>query len=446
MKSLKIFFISFFISLSFYGFAQGTDLKTAFIELDRKVRPSVVNISIIKKEEKNLIQFMPGFYVPQIVPRMSGSGSGFIIDKKGLIVTNAHVVLHSDEIKVQFEGDEILYPAKILGKDTLSDIALLKVNVKKKLVPVAFGDSQKLQKGEWVAAIGNPHGYGHTITKGIISGVKREIDELNLFPLLQTDASINQGNSGGPLVNLKGEVVGVNNAIAVGATGISFAIPINNVKQVLKDLISHGYVRRGFIGVQFRPTPGQQGSFITNVVPGGPADKAGIQAGDIIIKFNNVEIKKPNDLPKAVHKAAVEKKSSLTFLRNGKKKKISITPNTVKEDSFTFGQKPSKANIQGGLRIPGGFRVVNPRPDILKLFGLPDMGIKHPLVVNVKPSSPAGRAGLKIGDFIFKVNEKRVSSGKELKFNTQSKVNKIQILRYHRSYDQYLAFTLKLIL
>ena len=198
--------------------------KTAFIELAKKVRSSVVNISTKREGVNNIVQIFPGYFMPFNLPEMTASGSGFIIDKAGLIVTNSHVVQNFDKIQVQFSEDDNFYPAKVLGTDSLSDIALLKVSTNKKLVPFKFGDSEQLQVGEWVAAIGNPHGYGHTMTKGIISAVKREIDDLNLFPLLQTDASINPGNSGGPLVNLRGEVVGINQAIARGAMGISFAI------------------------------------------------------------------------------------------------------------------------------------------------------------------------------------------------------------------------------
>ena len=232
--------LSFLISLIFPVLAYSVEPSQAFIELAKKVQSSVVNISTTKTGVNNVVQIFPGYFMPFNTPDMTASGSGFIIDKSGLIVTNSHVVKDFDKIQVQFAGDDKFYPAKVLGSDPLSDIALLKVQVKKRLKPFALGDSSKLQVGEWVAAIGNPHGYGHTMTKGIISAVKREIDDLNLFPLLQTDASINPGNSGGPLVNLKGEVVGVNQAIVRGATGISFAIPINNVKEVLKDLKSFG--------------------------------------------------------------------------------------------------------------------------------------------------------------------------------------------------------------
>ena len=452
MAPIKKFGFSFWLCPLFYSFfwsaPAAAALEDSFIRLAKKVRPSVVNISITQERDKNLLYFGPGFYPPRSAPPLRGSGSGFIIDKDGLIVTNAHVVSRSDKIQIQFDGDEKMYPAKVLGKDRLSDIALLKVSAKKQLKPVVFGDSQKLQVGEWVAAIGNPHGFGHTMTKGIISAVQRKLDDLNLFPLLQTDASINQGNSGGPLVNLKGEVVGVNNAIAAGATGIGFAIPINNVKTVLKDLRKYGYARRGFIGVQFRPL--KYGALVTNVVKGGPAEKAGVQTGDQIVKFGGQELKKPNDLPRAVDKTPVGKKTAMIILRNGKERTLFVSPRITEEGSFSFASpkgsgaaKPKGgAKKLRGVRLSGGFEAAAPSQKILSHFGLPDLGAKHPVAVSLQPSSAAGKAGMKPGDMIFKANGKSISSVGQLKAALQKGVNQLHLLRYHRYYDQYLAFVI----
>jgi len=421
--------------------AYSSDITTAFMRLAKNVQPSVVNISTIQKQGTNFLQLYPGLHIPHQTPQLMGSGSGFIISKNGLIVTNAHVIKGSDKIQVQFANDPKLYLAKILGKDQRSDIALLKVNVKKTLIPIAFGDSQQLQVGEWVAAIGNPHGYGHTMTKGIISAVKREIDDLNLFPLLQTDASINPGNSGGPLVNLKGEVVGVNNAIAAGANGISFAIPINNVKTVLKDLISYGYVRRGFIGIQFRPSV--KGAVITDIIKNGPADKAGLKTGDIILKFNSKSITKSRDLPKAVDKTPVGKKSMVVILRNNKKMVFTVAPQVLGKNGFA--SLDNKKPIRQGISISKiGFEVSTPSPQILKRFYLPNLGAKYPIVTYVQRNSVAARSGLQVGDSISKVDGQSIVSVQQLKFKLNRGEHLIQILRYHRGYDQYLAFTIKL--
>ena len=419
--------------------------KTAFIDLAKKVSSSVVNISTTKKEVSDMVQIFPGYFMPFSLPQMTGTGSGFIVDKSGLIITNSHVVQNMDKIQVQFAGDENFYPARILGSDSLIDIALLKVDVSKKLIPFKFGDSEKLQVGEWVAAIGNPHGYGHTMTKGIISAVKREIDDLNLFPLLQTDASINPGNSGGPLVNLKGEVVGVNQAIARGAMGISFAIPINNVKGALQDIKTFGFVRRGFIGVEFF-SDGEKGALITNVISGSPAQKAGLKIKDRIIEFAGNKIETPRDLPKAVRKASVGKQVSLKVVRKGKEININITPQMLRKDSFS-SLRPSTPRTKRGQRIYGGFEVVPASSLNLRHFNLPDLGAKHPLVIRVKPNSPAFKGGLRAGDLIFQVNKKIISEVSQVGGAINKKgANQLDVLRYHQRYDKYLLVSVHFIL
>lgn len=418
--------------------------KTAFINLAKKVRHSVVNISITKEGGENVVQLFPGYFIPFNIPQVTASGSGFIIDKNGLIVTNSHVVQNFDKIQVQFSGDENFYPAKILGSDSLSDIALLKVHTKNKLTPFKFGDSEKLQVGEWVAAIGNPHGYGHTMTKGIISAVKREIDDLNLFPLLQTDASINPGNSGGPLVNLKGEVIGVNQAIVRGAMGIGFAIPINNVKEVLKDLKTFGFVRRGFIGVEFYSNNQQKGAVVTNVIPGSPAEQAGLKIKDQIIEFAGQKIKAPRDLPKAVRKASVGKQVRLKVLRDGKQIQLSITPKILEKNNLASLQNPTvqnKSTIRGQV-ITGGFKIAKTSKRLLRSFNQPDLGAKNPIVVYVKQASPAFKGGLRAGDLIFQINGKKISSVSDVKTNMIKGLNQFNVLRYHQRYDKYLLLSI----
>ena len=441
-----IFLLCFVLPNAVYS----TDLTKAFVELNKKVRASVVNISTTKEEVNDMIQLFPGYFMPFNLPQMAGAGSGFIIDKEGLIVTNAHVVQNFDKIQVQFSGDDQFYSAKVLGADTLSDIALLKVNTKKRLKPFAFGDSEKLEVGEWVAAIGNPHGYKHTMTKGIISAVKREIDDLNLFPLLQTDALINPGNSGGPLVNLKGEVVGVNQAIlrgAGGATGISFAIPINNVKEVLEDLKTFGFVRRGFIGVEFF-SDGQNGAVITNVIPGSPAQKAGLKVKDRIVAFDGKQIKAPKDLPKTVRKAKVGKKVPLKIVRNGKQINLKVAPQILKKDSMSSLQQvtpPKRQSKVRGQDISGGFQVAEASASSFRHFNLPDWA-KHPIVVQVQKGSPAYQGGLRAGDLLFQVNGRSTNVVSEVKKTVKKGKNKMNVLRYHRRYDKFhlvsVSFTL----
>ena len=439
---MKIWILS--LLFVFPQLAFSIEPQTAFINLAKKVRQRVVNISTTKEGFNNVVQIFPGYFIPFQSPEMKGGGSGFIVDKTGLIVTNSHVVQNFDKIQVQFAEDENFYPAKVLGSDKQSDIALLKVHTKKKLIPFKFGDSEQLQVGEWVAAIGNPHGYGHTMTKGIISAVKREIDDLNLFPLLQTDASINPGNSGGPLVNLKGEVIGVNQAIIRGAMGIGFAIPINNVKEVLKDLKTFGFVRRGFIGLEFRNNGQEKGAIITKVAPGSPAEKAGLKIKDQIIEFAGYKIKNPRDLPKAVRKVSVGKKVNIKIIRSGKHIRLSIRPQLLEKNSLAFFQNPSipKKAKRKGLSVAGGFKVAEISATFLKQFHQPDLGAENPLVVEVKQNSPAFKGGLRSGDLIFEINGKKISKVSQVRASLKRGLNRLNILRYHHRYDKYFLLSI----
>ncbi len=414
-----------------------------FIRLAKKARHSVVNISVAKEGSNNVIPFYQGYYLmPFSPPEIKGSGSGFIVDKAGLIVTNAHVVQNFDKIQIQFAEEEKLYPAKILGLDRQSDIALLKVSTNKKLVPIQMGDSERLEVGEWVAAIGNPHGYGHTMTKGIISAVKREIDDLNLFPLLQTDASINPGNSGGPLVNLKGEVVGVNQAIARGAMGISFAIPINNVREVLKDLKSFGFVRRAFIGVEFF-SDGKDGALIVNVYLASPAEKAGLKIKDRIIEFAGNKITNPKDLPKAIRRATAGKTVSLKAVREGRTIQLKITPQMWDKHSFSAERKnpqQRKSKIKGQV-LPGGFKALEGTKSHLSRFGLPTWAGRYPIISYIHKGSLASKSDLRAGDLIFQINGYPTHTIPQAKKAFRKGKNQINILRYYQKYDKYFSIS-----
>ena len=440
---MKSFLLSLgFLSLIIAPSSQAIEPAQDFVNLAKKVRSSVVNISVSQPGINKVIELIPGYMIPFSQPELKGSGSGFIVDKSGLIITNAHVVKDIQKIQVQFVDEETLFPAKVLGYDTRSDIALLKVDAKKKLTPIVLGDSSKLEVGEWVAAIGNPHGYGHTMTKGIISAVKREIDELNLYPLLQTDASINPGNSGGPLVNLKGEVVGVNQAIARNASGISFAIPINNVKEVLEDLKKYGYVRKAFIGVNFlQNNLGLEGVIVGNVVVQSPAQRAGVRAGDRIVSFNGKKIKNYWDLPDAVRKAKVGKKASMTVIRENKTLKLSITPQIFEGEKLALSS--NKINPKA-TDIYGHFEVLPARDSLLKKYGHPGWA-KHPIIVNVKKSSRAYKNGLREGDLLFQINNSKVlKAGDVQKTFQKGKTYQIHVLRYYRNHSRYRILSLNL--
>ncbi len=318
-----------------------------FIELAKAVNPAVVNVftTYLPRDRRALDprrdpffdmfeQFMGPQQYGQGMPQQS-LGTGFIIREDGLIVTNNHVIDRADVIKVQIsESTKESFDAKVIGRDARTDIALIKIDAKKKLPFVKLGASSDVQVGEWVAAFGNPYGYGHTMTKGIISAVGREIDELNLFPFMQTDASINPGNSGGPLVNAQGLVIGVNTAIDARAQGIGFVIPIDNVKSILPQLEKEGGVARGFIGVDLADLDedganmlklkNSEGALITQVMPGSPAAKAGVQAYDLVVGFGDNKVTSVRDLRKWVASTPVGAKIALKVMRDGKHKSIAL--------------------------------------------------------------------------------------------------------------------------
>lgn len=272
-------------------------------------------------------------------PQISkGLGTGFVTDKTGLILTNEHVINGASKINVKIQGFADPVPAEVVGTDPELDLAVLRIKVKKDLPVIKMGDSDKVKPGDWVIAIGNPYNLDHTVTVGVISAKSRgplTIGNRQFKNLLQTDAAINPGNSGGPLMTVNGEVIGINTAVSAQAQGIGFAIPINTVKNVLAELISKGKVVRPYMGVYLQPldkeladylsAPGTAGALITNVMPGGPADKAGLQKGDIILKANDNKIKTPDDITDVVKKSKAGTKLTLEILRKGKTEFISLT-------------------------------------------------------------------------------------------------------------------------
>ena len=439
---MKFFLLSFSLIFCFPVFS--AEPSKAFVELAKKVRNSVVNISTTQKGSNKMIELFPGYFMPFNQPETRGAGSGFIVSKDGLIITNSHVVKGFDKIQIQFVDEETLYPAKLLGLDDHSDIALLKVDAKKKLKPIALGDSSKLEVGEWVAAMGNPHGYGHTMTQGIISAVQREIDALNLYPLLQTDASINPGNSGGPLMNLNGEVVGVNQAIARGASGISFAIPINNVKEVIEDLKKYGYVRKAYIGVHYNSfdLEGREGVLVGNVITQSPAQKAGIQRGDRIMSFNGKKIKKPSDLPKLVRKAKIGQEINLQIIRDGKTLNLKAVPELFEGTKQAAAPKKDRKQNEG-INIAGAFQIIDPSDSDLKHFGHPGW-VRNPLAINVKRSSSAFKSGLRDGDMFYEINSARVLQRSDVK-KTLKKGKKYQVslLRFNKRSNRYRILSIQ---
>ncbi len=425
-----------------------------FIRLAKLINPAVVNIYTTQKAVAGRAfsdPFFDFFHPPHYMypPVQRSLGTGFIIDPEGLIITNTHVIDGADTIKVQLQNRKDTYSAQVRGKDKGTDVALLKIQVKEKLPTARLGKSSQLQVGEWVAAFGNPYGHGHTMTKGIISAINREISELNLFPFLQTDASINPGNSGGPLVNMQGEVVGINTAMRTH--GISFAIPIDNVKVILKDLKTHGRIRRGFIGVQMGENfTRTKGAFIADVIPKTPAMKAGLRPGDIITQFNNREIKNYRDLIYAVAQVPIGQKVSVRVWRKGKKLNLTLsvrehTPPSSFAQRGAVPSSPPPGHKQKTVPFKLGLTLIQGTPHALRTFGLAPLNRSHPLITEVLPHSPAHTAGIKVKDIILKVNGKNTySPGDVSRLLNHNKTNTLDILRY-RSYSQsYVSIHFKI--
>lgn len=407
-----------------------------FVDLAKRLSPSVVNISTTQTTKERPLMPFPEFKgpfdeffgddlnkfftEPNREQKRQSLGSGFIINKDGYILTNFHVIENATEIIVTFSEDKKEHKARIVGQDQKLDIALIKINAGDDLPAVPLGDSDALQIGEWVMAIGNPFGLGGTITAGIVSQKGRVIGAGPYDNFIQTDASINPGNSGGPLFNIKGEVVGINTAIIAGGQGIGFATPINMVKGILVQLKERGRITRGWIGVGIQElTPDlaktfglkdSKGVLISSVSPGDPADKAGIKAGDIIISFDGKPISDLNELPRIVASTAPDKVVSVRIVRDGKEESAFVKIGTkTEEEEFADAQLAEDKEASLDKRIGIGVQPVT--PEIVKRFNLPSGdGV---LISSVKPDSPAMMAGLKRGDIIKEVDRKPVHNVNE---------------------------------
>ena len=347
----------------------------SFADLAEKLMPSVVNISSTQtiKTTSNPFpfQFPPGSPLEDMFKefnkpterKATALGSGFIIDKKGLVVTNNHVIQGAEDIVVSVNGSKE-YKASVVGRDPYMDLAVLQIESNEKFQPVSFGDSDKARVGDWVIAIGNPFGFGGTVTSGIISSRNRDIGLTRYDDFIQTDASINQGNSGGPLFDLNGKVVGINTAIigASGSVGIGFAIPSNPASKVIDQLIKYGETKRGWLGVRIQEVTKEiadveklekaEGALVASVAENSPADKAGIKAGDIILEFDGKKIKTMRTLPKLVAQTEVGKKVIVKLWRNQKmiSKKVLLgrleSSEQFKEDTKVEPDKSKDVTIE----------------------------------------------------------------------------------------------------
>ncbi len=337
-------------------------------------------------------------------------GSGFLIDREGYILTNNHVVEKASSIKVKL-SDEKEYDAKIIGRDPKTDIALIKIDVNHTLPSVTFGDSDKLEVGDWVVAIGNPFGLEHTVTAGIVSAKGRVIGAGPYDNFIQTDASINPGNSGGPLLNLKGEVIGINTAIVSDGQGIGFAIPINTAQELLPQLKSKGKIARGQLGVVIQKITPEiaknfnlketEGALVSDVMENGPAEKAGIKRGDVITSYDGKKIKDNEMLPRLVAATEIGKKVKLEIIRDGKPTTIEVAIGEMPEEGLKTAKKPE-------VEKDFGLAVQDITPEIAKHLGLKDT--RGVIATDVAPGSPAADADIRSGDIIKEIGRKPVRS------------------------------------
>ena len=378
MTKIKTFLLSFIFIFVFNLNSNSQSIPGSFADLAEKLMPSVVNISTTQTVVTRSNPF-PGFEFPPGSPfgdmfkefgtpqerQSSALGSGFIIDEKGIVVTNNHVIDGAEDIVVQVNGEK-KFKAKVIGADPLSDIAVLQIETKEKFIPVKFGDSDKARIGDWVIAIGNPFGLGGTVTSGIISARNRSIGLSRYEDYIQTDASINSGNSGGPLFDMNGDVIGINTAILgrSGNVGIGFSIPSNSAKIVIDQLLEFGETKRGWLGVRIQDVTKEiadvenldepRGALVASVAPNSPSEKAGVKAGDIILEFNGERIQEMKELPIIVARTEVGKKVKVKIWRNKKEiiKNITLGRLETSED-FKVAEKntPSKDQRVESLKI-----------------------------------------------------------------------------------------------
>jgi serine protease Do len=452
MNKIKKLLIVFFV-IGFLPQASAQDRPVSFADLAERLMSSVVNISTTTTVTTNSNPF-PGFQFPPGSPfedmfkefgtpqtrKSAALGSGFIIDEEGIVITNNHVIQDAEDIVVRVGGDKE-YKAKIIGSDPLSDIAVLQIDSKEKFIPVKFGDSDKARIGDWVIAIGNPFGLGGTVTSGIISARNRSIGLSRYEDYIQTDASINSGNSGGPLFDMNGDVIGINTAILGkgGSIGIGFSIPSNSAKKVVSQLIEFGETKRGWLGVRIQVVTDEiadvekldepRGALVASVAKKSPSDKAGIKAGDIILEFNGTKINEMKELPIIVAQTKVGKVVDVKIWRNKKEitKKIKLgrleTSEDFKEEKKIDDiEKPEISEIKS-LKIIT--RLLNQKDIEERKLPNQTTGL---VITNIGKNSPVNN--LNIGDIIVEVQKKKIKSIKDLEdiIDTSLKSNQKTIL------------------
>lgn len=446
--------------------------QTGFADLIEKVSPAVVHVSIsgtVNHASRGpQFNFPPGspfedffeqFRQQQPAPKQNkkqplGIGSGFVISADGYVVTNYHVIKDADEITVTLsDGQE--FEAELKGSDRKTDLALLKVNAKKELLFVNWGDDSESRVGDWVLAIGNPFGLGGTATTGIISARGRDIQSGPYDDYIQVDAAINRGNSGGPLFNLDGKVIGINTAIYSpngGSVGIGFSIPSSMAQKVIKQLKEVGEVERGWIGVQIQELSDElaegfnrknnYGALVSSIVPDTPAAKSGLLAGDIILSFDGNEIKEMRDLPKLVAQTEVGKKVDVAIWRDGKMKTLSLKIERFPEDeeiAATGSSSSSKLDNELGAEL----KALN--DNLKKQYGLDD-SVQGVIVADVNPGGLAAENGVRPGDILIRIGSKTITKVSDvtvaIKQAREQKKQKLVLLIQRKNNNRFITFDL----
>lgn len=474
-RYLKIIAAAIFVTAlaagaAFAAPALGDDVYTRnpIAKIARDASPAVVNIDTeTMVKQRGFSPFGGGIFgddpffreffgdferYNKIVP-MHGKGSGFIVDRNGHILTNNHVVSGADKITVTMMDGRRL-DAELVGSDATFDLAVIKVK-ERDLPFLQLGDSDKAQVGEWVVAIGNPHGFEHTVTAGIISGKNRTVQaaDVNFSGFMQTDAAINPGNSGGPLIDLDGSVVGINTAIVPYAQGIGFAVPVNMAKQIMSDLIEHGSVRRGWIGVSLQTltpvfaetygVPTSEGAIVADIVAGSPSERAGFRRGDVITAVDGEAVKNSQDVVLKISAKLAGDKVRVDIYRDGRKRAIDITLGERPSDLDGERQerpRPSKEDDKDVKEVSRlGMTVVQIDPKVkARLRIKPDRGV---VVTDVDRGSPAASIGVRPGDVIVEANRKKINTLRDLEQSIKEDATTV-VLLISRG-DQTLFFSYK---
>jgi len=427
---IRVLFLTLLSGLMLMLLQTGALAKTGppdFVELSKRLKPSVVNIGTektVKTQRRTqrpfgggspfgsdpFQEFFDRFFEDQMPQgyKQRSLGSGFVISEDGYILTNNHVIEGADDIKVKFDDGREL-KGEIKGVDPKLDLALIKVSTKEKLKAAELGDSDAIQVGEWVMAIGNPFGLAETVTAGIVSAKGRVIGSGPYDDFIQTDASINPGNSGGPLFNANGEVVGINTAIIAGGQGIGFAIPVNMAKSIIPQLRDTGKVARGWLGVSIQPVTrelsqafgleDERGALVSEVTPESPAHKAGVKVGDVIVEFDGKVIKEMNDLPRIVAATSAGKEVEVKIVREKKVETLAVVIEKLKD-----GEEASSLLETSKL----GIAVAEITRELAATYRLKEMsGV---IVTEVKLDGLAQKAGIQRGDVIREINGAQVAT------------------------------------